>query len=96
MAQMDDEQRLEEAHAAIRGAHPPLWVALAGAVGAAVVAFVAIGSLPLVVRLVFAGSAALLAGACLWTYATRRTRMSATDRYFRRLRRGARLRRTSL
>jgi hypothetical protein len=81
VAETDDE-RLEEAHAAIRGAHPPLWVVLGGAFVTAAVAFVVIGSLPLVVRLVFAGSAALLAGAGLWTYANGRARLSATDRYF--------------
>jgi hypothetical protein len=82
VAQTEDEQQLAEAHAAIRGAHPPPWLVAVVALLVGGVAYIWVDSLPQVVRLVFAGSAALLAGAGLWTYATARARASATDRFF--------------
>jgi hypothetical protein len=78
----EDEQRLEKAHAAIRGAHPPAWLVVGVALVFGGVAYVFVGDLPLAVRLVFAGSVALLAGASLWTYASRRASVSPTNSFF--------------
>jgi hypothetical protein len=77
-----DQERLENAQLAIRRARLPMWLVICVALVVGGLAYGFVGHLPQAVRLVFAGSAALLAGASVWTHAPRRARVSATDTFF--------------
>jgi len=78
---MEDEQQLADAELAIRRARPPLLGVFGTAAVVAVAAYFSTGTLPQAVRIVFAVSAALLAGGGVFSSVKNRARRSETDRF---------------